>query len=372
MEIVEAEESLRILCVNHDLMSPEDLYKRRYEMIGRDEKNYIFSSSMLGIDYENDRNNNNLKKEMNRILENYIDKIIINDKSKLFDVKSPLFSNYFSLIKEKEIRDIRRDTIAIISQEGSGLDLFITTSGLITIKNYKFSSLVLFGDIDYKEDVISVKRSERNTLKNAMSDTLCVATGFASVLVIKKIYKKINKPDDFVYKNKNIRMSELREMLIEMFEQVKKSTYKEANTKHNFKDQYSFLLGIGNDDSLNNVVNVNKKSVFGRDSRARIVITGAIRTNDNACVLLGNVLNGKFTIGEGVCIVDVKGQILLSTTLQGIECDGNDKEEIDSTSGIGSFYVETVDRNMIMDAISRGTVTIEKLTKKRLRHEGLI
>ena len=37
--------------------------------------------------------------------------------------------------------------------------------------------------------------------------------------------------------------------VIDILPKEEKSTYKEANTKHNFKDQYSFLLGIGNADS---------------------------------------------------------------------------------------------------------------------------
>lgn len=358
IDVIEAEECLRLMCKNHNIKSPDDLFKERCVIESDKEKNHIFSANILGIDYEKDKNDINMKREVNKIVENYKSKIIVNnEKTKLLLPNQVLFNTYFNNLKDKELKQIKGYTIAIVDQSGTGVDLLVTTKGLFAIKNGNFSAMILYRDIEYKDGNISGRCCERNIMEDIKSGAFFVATGLTSIFVAKKVYDKLSKNDDFKYKNKNIVIEELYKMLKEISDEVSRNLTDDIEMKHKDFDQYTFLL---DGENVNKNIQLKSEGIYDIKSKEKFILSGVLKEKNNVCILLGQVVNGKFKVGENVNIINDKDEHIISVTVQGIESSGIEKSEIDSSSGIAKLYVELLDSNAIMDAISKGNAYLEK------------
>lgn len=264
-ELAKLETRLRDFCIAQGLSDPAKKYERKYKARAEGKSNEkiscrkIFSHRLLGLEYETQERANTLKKRLIKISEGYEGNIVKpNEKAMFLLAGNSDFENYFNRkIRDDTIAKKEESTIVVIDDTRSIMDndLLITTEGLITTSNGKFSGFIPYDSVRYRNDKESLEgegydkiSSEKiidieklppfmqTILENATSPLSLIATPIPTI-----VWKKILRRTLVKYSNKGIRMNEVYDMIKQFMLEIDKIKPQAEECYIDAADEYSFL-----------------------------------------------------------------------------------------------------------------------------------
>ncbi len=264
-ELAKMETRLRDFCIAQGLSNPTKKYERKYreKVEGKDNKKNscrkIFSQRLLGLEYEAQEKANTLKKCLINISEEYKENMVMpNEKTMFLIAGNSDFDNYFNRrVRDDTIAKKEGSTIAVIDDTRNVMDndLLITTEGLITTSNGKFSGFIPYDSVRYRKDKDSLEgegydkiSSEKiidteklppfmqTILKNATSPLTVITAPIPTIALKKFLSKTLVK-----YNSKGVKMSELYDMIKRFMLEIDKMQPQAEPCHIDAADKYSFL-----------------------------------------------------------------------------------------------------------------------------------